>query len=46
MFNLNEGNRIVMAQMEGISPKVARRRRFEKSSEDTENKVRKTWLSR
>ena len=32
--------------MEGISPKVARRRRFEISSEDTGNKVRKTWLSR
>lgn len=32
--------------MEGISPKVARRRRFEISSEDTENKVRKVWLSR
>ena len=32
--------------MEGISPKVARRRRFEISSDDNGNKVRKTWLSR
>ena len=32
--------------MEGISPKVASRRRFEISSEDTGNNVRKVWLSR
>ena len=32
--------------MDGISPKVARRRRFEISSENTGNNVRKVWLSR
>jgi len=32
--------------MEGISPKVARRHRFEIISEKSENNSRKTWLSR
>lgn len=32
--------------MEGISPKAARRRRYDKNSEKGENNGRKIWLSR